>query len=373
MNRTVEELRAASLYRSITHRLTGVLLAISSLTLGAVACGSEDPKGGAGDSDDDDDDGAGSKKDAGRTTTRDPVIDVCADRRNKKVDKQRASDAGAADAGAARDAGSRAPADAGSATPRPTDAGTPAAPPAAPAPAPADAGSAGASTPPATGGSRTIFTEDFEKPKMALMNKCGEDLLDQREINDVFGRDGFNYVQNHTVETVLIDGNKAGYSDPKGTGGSYALGMLSNTVDDLLALSFKTTLPYLNVGLDITAVDLRGCNENVSADEPQLQVAVYETPEGGYKFDAANLGPVLERVTLRGKSSRDGKTFDFSTQVVALDATRVKSGNITLVFDALRGGYVVFDNLSIVESSTPGVIDGDRNGVPDDEQCAGKD
>lgn len=373
MNRTAEELRVAPLYRSITHRVAGVLLALSSLTLGAAACGSEDPKGGGSDSDDDDDDDANGKKDAGRTTTREPVTDVCAERRNKKVDKQRATDAGAADAGAARDAGTRAPADAGSATPRPTDAGS-AAPPPAPA-APADAGkpdTTGASMPSA-GGSRTIFTEDFENPKMALMNKCGDDLLDQREINDIFGRDGFTYVQNHTVETVLIDGNKAGYTDPKGTGGGYALGMLSNTVDDLLALSFKTTLPYLNVGLDITAVDLRGCNENVSADEPQLQVSVFETPEGGYRFDAANPGPVLERVTLRGKPSRDGKTFDWSSQVVALDATRVKSGNITLVFDAMRGGYVVFDNLSIVESDTKGVIDGDRNGVPDDVQCAGED
>jgi hypothetical protein len=205
-------------------------------------------------------------------------------------------------------------------------------------------------------------------PKTPLKLSCPH--LDQETgINGLYSSAGFNFTQKNTVEAVVIGDKEGKYSDPTGKGGKYAIGLLSQAQDDLLAISFTTTQKYLNVSFDMAGVELKNCGTPVEAGAPSMQVSIYETPEQGFSIDGSNLGTLLQRQTVKGRKSRTSTTYDWTPSTVALTADRAGSRKVTVVFDALEGGYVVLDNLSIIESAMPGVVDADRNGVPDDEQC----
>jgi hypothetical protein len=217
---------------------------------------------------------------------------------------------------------------------------------------------------PAPAGAQSIvlYTNDFESPNVPIQVSCGNSL-DSRTIDSLYGAPGFVFHQINTVEAISIDDPGGLYTNPSGQGGAYALGMLSTSQDDKLALTFDAQgRTFVNVGLDLSSIDVQGCGGPFGVDVPIMQVSLLDSPGGSFDFNQT----VLDSDTITGVAAPDQWTFEWTTGVVSLDATGATDGNVSIVFDLLQSGYAAFDNLSIVASNDPGIVDGDNDGVPDD-------
>jgi hypothetical protein len=158
------------------------------------------------------------------------------------------------------------------------------------------------------------------------------------------------------------------YSDPSGTAKNYSLGMLSSLQDDQLALTFDVTgKSFLNVGFDLSAIDVQGCGGPFGTDVPIMQVRLYDTPTGTFSFGAP--GTLLDQGDVTGIAAPTAWTFAWKFGVVSLDATAVTGSALTVVFDLTQSGYGAFDNLSIVAADSAGVVDRNNDGIADDQQC----
>lgn len=172
----------------------------------------------------------------------------------------------------------------------------------------------------------------------------------------------------NTVEGVVVHDPGAFYSDPSGTAKNYSLGMLSSYQDDQLALTFDVTgKAFLNVGFDLSAIDVQGCGGPFGTDVPVMQVRLYDTPNGTFSFGAP--GVLLDQGDVTGVAAPTPWTFAWKFGVVSLDATAVSGSALTVVFDLKQSGYGAFDNLSIVAADSAGVVDRNNDGIPDDQQC----
>ena len=209
-----------------------------------------------------------------------------------------------------------------------------------------------------------LYDQNFENPT-GFVNDGG-DVNIFRTVNQLYGNQppGFTFAQNFTVETLLITGTQAfgaGYSDPSGTGGHYALGMLSTTQNDLLGLSFNVGAnSFFNFRLDISSIDLSvfgGPFVPVAGTIPAFQFTLYDNPSGATGLGG---GTILDQQQASGTASpRD--VFDWTPVLLALDASGTTNGNVTLQIDLLNGGYAAMDNFRIVASDIPG----DVGGVPE--------
>lgn len=209
-----------------------------------------------------------------------------------------------------------------------------------------------------------LYSNDFETPNTALAVNCGNSL-DIRGINFLYGGPGFTYQQVNTVEGVVIDDPAGMYTDPSGTGGSYALGMLATFQDDLLALTFNAQgRRFLNVGLDLSPIDVFGCGGPFGTAVPIMEISLYDSPNGTFNFGAP--GTLLARGTITGTTAPTSSTFSWRYGTVGLDASAATTGTVTVMFNLLQSGYAAFDNLSIVASSTTGIVDRDTDLVADD-------
>ena len=208
-----------------------------------------------------------------------------------------------------------------------------------------------------------LYTNDFESPNVPIAINCGNSL-DTRGINFLYGTPGFAFSQQFTVEAVVHADAQGLYSDPEGNGGAYSLGMLATYQDDKLALTFDAQgRAFVNVGLDLSSIDVNGCGGPFGVAVPVMQVSLLDSPGGVFDFGQ----PVLDTDTLTGEAAPDQWTFHWRYGVVSLDASGATDGHVSILFDLLESGYAAFDNLSIVASDTSGVVDQDNDGVPDDE------
>jgi hypothetical protein len=215
--------------------------------------------------------------------------------------------------------------------------------------------------------SRVLYTNDFETPNVELVASCGNSL-DPSGINVLYGSEGFVFQQVNTVEGVVIDDPSNLYTDPSGVAKNYALGMLSTYQDDLLALTFEVTgKSFLNVGFDLSAIDVSGCGGPFGTAAPVMQVRLYDTPNGAFSFGAP--GTLLAQGDVTGVAAPDQWTFAWSYGVVSLDATAATGSSLTVVFDLQQSGYAAFDNVSIVAADSAGVVDRNNDGIADDQQC----
>ncbi|MET0342289.1 MAG: hypothetical protein ABW252_14895 [Polyangiales bacterium] len=218
--------------------------------------------------------------------------------------------------------------------------------------------------------SQVLFQSDFETPNIPLVANCGK-WLHQTEINDLFGTDTFQFAQAQTVEGVVLQDDDGVYTDPTGQGGRYAIGMLSDVQDDMLAMTFTNALPYVNVRLDLSAIAIAGCGVPVEISTPRLKIDIYDTSSGKLNLMNITQEPLDSKI-VTGSAGDDPWEFNWRTAVASLDASGATDGNVTVVFDLLEGGYAAIDNLSVVASTQKGVADADNNGVADDTQCAGE-
>jgi hypothetical protein len=223
---------------------------------------------------------------------------------------------------------------------------------------PADAGQAQ---------SAVLYRNDFETPNMPLEIGCGNSL-DQRGINALYGTPSVMFAQVNTVEGLSIHDSALRYSDPSGRAGNYAIGLQTSQEDDLLALTFAATgRRYLNVGLDLSSIEIEGCGGPFGTAAPQLRVSLYDSAAAVFDFNTR--GVLLDQKTLDGVSAPDPWTFAWQYGVLGLDASAGTQGHLTLLFDLVQSGYAAIDNLSIVASEAADVVDRNTNGVPDDQEC----
>jgi Thrombospondin type 3 repeat len=215
----------------------------------------------------------------------------------------------------------------------------------------------------ASGQSIVLYTNDFESPNVPVVINCGNSL-DSRGINLLYGSPGFVYNQQFTVEAITHADLQGLYSDPEGKGGAYSLGMLSTAEDDKLALTFDAQgRAFVNVGIDLSSVDVAGCGGPFGVAAPVMRISLLDSPGGTFAFNQT----VLDTKTITGEAAPDQWTFHWHSGVVSFAVSGSTDGHVSILFDLLESGYAAFDNLSIVASNTTAVVDQDNDGVPDDQ------
>lgn len=207
----------------------------------------------------------------------------------------------------------------------------------------------------------TLYDQDFEAP--VGYNNDGGDVSIFRTVNQHYGDQpvGFEFAQTFTVETLNVSGSATGaesaafgtgWSDPDGTGGDYAIGMLSSTQDDLLGLAFNVgAFDFFNVGLDISSIDLSTFGGPFVAPDstPNFRFSLFDNPTGAKGIGG---GTLLDSFDLSGTAS-DRDVFDWTAGSFGLSTIGNTNGNVILQIDLLTGGYAAFDNLLIQASDAP--------------------
>lgn len=203
-----------------------------------------------------------------------------------------------------------------------------------------------------------LYDQDFENP-VGFVNDAA-DINIFRQVNELYGNQpaGFSFAQQFTVETLLITGSSAfgtGYSDPAGSGGNYALGMLSTGQNDLLGLSFNIgSNDFLNMRLDVSSIDLSAFGGPFvpQGAVPRFQFTLYDNPTG---VNGLGTGAILSQIEGLGTAS-PRSVFEWTELLLAMDATGNTNGNVTLRIDLLDGGYAALDNIRIAASDIAGDV-----------------
>lgn len=219
--------------------------------------------------------------------------------------------------------------------------------------------------PMAVAATAVLYDQDFENP-FNFVND-GDDVNSSSTINDNYGGQpaGFAFAQRNTVETLNISGSNrgtgtaafgTGWNDPANVFGDFAVG-ISDVQDDILALAFNVgNQPLLDIGLDLTSLDLSVAGSPfVSAGaEPLLQVSLFDNPGGGVSLSGN--GTLLGQATLAGVASAGDTVTPTSVQAL-LNASGSVDGNVIAQFDAVGGGFVALDNVVITASAaTPSAV-----------------
>src|SRR5258708_25681302 len=210
-----------------------------------------------------------------------------------------------------------------------------------------------------------LYGNDFETPNVPVMENCA--TLDARTINMLYGTMEFVFNQINTVEAVVVGAKKPDgtnyYADPQMKAGNFTLGMLSTLQDDHLSLTFDAKkLPFLNVGMDLSSIDVPGCGGPFGVTAPRMRISLLDSPAGAFAWDQN----VLSMQEVVGVAAPAAFTFAWTRVVAALDASQSTDGHVSIVFDLLESGYAAFDNVSITAATTASVVDTDLDGKPDD-------
>lgn len=206
-----------------------------------------------------------------------------------------------------------------------------------------------------------LYSNDFETPNQAVTADCGNSL-DQSGINAIYGKPGFMFVEQNSVETVVLQDPAGKYGNQRIRNGRYAIGMLGTVQDDRLALRLDVQAQrFLNVSMDVSSIDVDGCGGPFGVETPVFRISLLDSPGG--LFDWAS--KKLDEKTFTGEPASGPWSFEWSRGTVALDASRATDGNVILVLDLVSKGYGVFDNLEISASALAAVADRDDDGVED--------
>lgn len=219
--------------------------------------------------------------------------------------------------------------------------------------------------PMAVAATAVLYDQDFENP--FNFTNDGGDVNIFTTVNENYGNQpaGFTFAQSNTVETLNVSGSNrgggtsafgTGWSDPSNTGGNFAIGMLSDVQNDILGLSFDVGgMPFLNVGMDVSSIDLSTFDGPFVApnDVPVFQLSLFDNPGGGASLNGN--GTLLDQHTLTGTASA-GDLFDWTNGVFAFSTAGNTDGNVALQVDLLDGGYAAIDNVVIASSNQAGSL-----------------
>lgn len=196
-----------------------------------------------------------------------------------------------------------------------------------------------------------LFQNNFDTPTNYIPGSQLNGDISSQTVNALHGT---SFQNSFTVETLRISGGST-FSDPSGIGGAYALGMLSTAQNDLMSATFDAqSFNFLNLSIDVSAIDLDCCGGPFNPTGtlvPEFQFRLYDAPGGAFNLFAP--GAILDTANIVGTAS-PRTVFDWTSHVVALDASGSTDGNVALVIDLLQGGYASLDNLVIASDDTPG-------------------
>ena len=131
----------------------------------------------------------------------------------------------------------------------------------------------------------------------------------------------------------------------------------------MLALTFnRQGFAFLNVGFDLSSIDVSGCGGPFGVAAPVMQVSLLDSPGGAFDFGQT----VLDTATIPGEAAPDQWTFHWTFGVASLDASGATDDFVSVLLDLTQSGYAAFDNLSIVASDEGGIVDTDLDGIADD-------
>lgn len=214
----------------------------------------------------------------------------------------------------------------------------------------------------------TLYENDFEKPNRPISVSCGNSL-DQDGVNDAYGKPGYNFIEQFTVETVVLHDPAGKYTGQGDKNGNYALGMLGSVQDDRLAFRFDVMgQQFLNVAMDVSSIDVDGCGGYFGVETPRFKISLLDDAGGEFSWSAKK----FDEKTLEGEASNSPWSFHWSRGTVALDASKATTGSVIVVFDLVSSGYAAFDNLKITASKLAAIGDRDSDGVEDaKDNCPG--
>lgn len=214
----------------------------------------------------------------------------------------------------------------------------------------------------------TLYENDFEDPNVPVSVSCGNSL-DQNGINATYGKPGYNFIEQFSVETIVLHDPAGKYSSQGSQNGDYALGMLGIAQDDKLAFRFDVQgQQYLNVAMDVSSIDVDGCGGPFGVVTPVFKISLLDDADGEFDWTKNK----LDEKTLEGEASPDPWKFHWTRGMVALDAGKAQTGNVIVVFDLVSAGYAAFDNLKITVSKLAALGDRDEDGVEDSaDNCPG--
>jgi len=207
-----------------------------------------------------------------------------------------------------------------------------------------------------------LFENDFETPIVPASSITTEFWYDvsSQPVKDLFG---FEFTQTNTIETILINGERNQYTDSPGIGGNYALGMLNTSIlngsfGDKLAFTFdRQNLPFLNLMMDVAAVDLASAsdpNGRYGVNTPIFKFSVYDSPASTFNFSSP--GTLLSTDEATGISPNGNKfIFNWASLMGTFDISAA-SPTVTVVIELLQSGYASFDNIIITSSTEAGSI-----------------
>jgi hypothetical protein len=211
-----------------------------------------------------------------------------------------------------------------------------------------------------------LYKNSFESPLITPSANCGPDI-DATLVNTIWGGTGLGtgggglFQQQNTVETVLINGPDLQYTDLLGLGGNYCLSMLSSLQNDKAALTLNSQmLPYANISFLMSPIDLAACGGPFGLDTAIMRITVYDSPGGTFSFSSP--GTMLDEDTIVG--SEPGLTpftFNWLECSTSLGISSSVDGNITIVFDLLRGGYAAMDSIEINSSVSSSLVEEQDN------------
>jgi hypothetical protein len=210
------------------------------------------------------------------------------------------------------------------------------------------------------GAAGILLVQDFENPNVAWVEASAGKDISQQSINDLYSNQpaGFIYAQQWTVETFLINGDRAfgsGYIDSSGAAGDHLVGMLENRQLDLLGLAFDVGADnFLNVSIDITSLDVDGLGGPFGATAPTFRFSLFDNPTGAGGVGGGSL-TLLDSFDASGTAS-SREIIDFTNFIIGLDASESTNGNLILQFDLIAGVYAGFDNLVIGSSNVEGEL-----------------
>jgi hypothetical protein len=122
--------------------------------------------------------------------------------------------------------------------------------------------------------------------------------------------------------------------------------MLCCVQDDRLSLTFDVgAFDFLNVFLDISAIDLDGVGGPFGVAQPSFRLSLYDSPGGVFNINAP--GTLLSQVTVTGTGIPHQRIYDWTAVIGALNASASTDGKVSLVVDLLTSGYAAFDNLRV--------------------------
>ena len=190
-----------------------------------------------------------------------------------------------------------------------------------------------------------LFKEDHAIPLVKLLSTL---TMAQAKINSISKQQWkLSYKWNHFG--IALRGTVI----PDGRGGNYSIGMLRSRNDDLLALSFDAkNFNFVNVGMDISSIDLPCAGGPFGIEDPIFRVSAIDSPDGVPRLT----GTVLDSANMTGPVAPNEWTFLWTNKVVALNVTESTNGNVSIVWDLIQSGYAAFDNLIVAASDTPGFV-----------------